>query len=173
VSPVLDGSPISAVEIAQADSRMIYVGTEKGGFYRSQDGGDNWSEDLASPALPGFTITRILASPTNAQVVYLTVANFQASHVFRSKDAGTTWEDIDQGRLPAVPHHALAIPKKNPKTVYVCSDVGVHVTTDGGGTWNDLTGNLPTAPIVDIIYQEADATLTAATYGRSLWRLKV
>jgi photosystem II stability/assembly factor-like uncharacterized protein len=59
VSPILDGSAISAVEIAQANSKMIYVGTENGGIFRSTDGGNTWSEDLASPVLPGFTITRI------------------------------------------------------------------------------------------------------------------
>ncbi len=136
VSPVLDGSPISAVEVAEANSKMIYVGTEKGGVYGSQDGGDSWSEDLASPVLPGFTITRLTTSPANAKVVYATVANSNASHVFRSKDAGSTWVDIDQGRLPDVPHHAVAIPKARPSTLYVCSDAGVHASTDAGGTGN-------------------------------------
>jgi len=173
VSPVLDGSAISAVEIAQANSKIVFVGTEEGGIYRSTDGGNAWSEDLAGPVLPGFTITRILTHPTNAQIVYATVANFQASHVFRSKDAGATWTDIDRGQLPDVPHHAVAIPKAKPPTVYVCSDAGVHVSTDAGETWKNLTRNLPTVPIVDLVYHEADGTLTAASYGRSIWRLKV
>lgn len=173
VSPVLDGSAISAVEIAEADSQRVYVGTEKGGIYRSLDGGDSWSEDLASPTLPGFTITRILTSPTNAQIVYATVANFRARHVFRSSDGGLTWTDIDRGQLPDVPHHAIAIPRAKPSTLYVCSDAGVHVSRDAGNTWKSLTGNLPTVPIVDLVYHEADGTLTAASYGRSLWRLKV
>ncbi len=173
VSPVLDGSAISAVEIAQANSKIVFVGTEEGGIYRSTDGGNAWSEDLAGPVLPGFTITRILTHPTNAQIVYATVANFQASHVFRSKDAGATWTDIDRGQLPDVPHHAVAIPKAKPTTVYVCSDAGVHVSTDAGETWKNLTRNLPTVPIVDLVYHEADGTLTAASYGRSIWRLKV
>src|SRR5436305_9508376 len=86
VSPVLDGSPISALEIAQADSNAVYVGTENGGIFRSLDGGHSWSGDLAGPALPGFTITRILTSPASAQIVYATVANFNARHVFRSRD---------------------------------------------------------------------------------------
>ena len=103
----------------------------------------------------------------------MTVANLQASHVFRSRDAGASWEDIDLGRLPAVPHHAIAIPKKNPATLYVCSDVGVHVSTDEGKTWSNLTGNLPNTPVVDLVYQETDAALIAASYGKSLWRLKV
>ena len=173
VSPVLDGSPISAVEIAQADSNMVYVGTEKGGVYRSQDGGDSWSEDMASPILPGFTITRLLTSPGNAQIVYATVANSNASHVFRSKDGGSTWTDIDRGQLPDVPHHAIAIASARPSTLYVCSDAGVHVSPDAGETWKSLIRNLPTVPIVDLVYHEADSTLTAASYGRSIWRLKV
>lgn len=173
VSPVLDGSAISAVEIAQANSKVVYVGTENGGIFRSQDGGNTWSGDLASPVLPGFTVTRILTSPTNAQVVYATVANFRASHVFRSKDGGTTWTDIDRGRLPDVPHHAIAIPTTKPSTLYVCSDAGVSISTDAGETWKSLTRNLPTVPIVDLVFHEADGTLTAASYGRSIWRLKV
>jgi photosystem II stability/assembly factor-like uncharacterized protein len=173
VSPVLDGSPISAVEIADADSKMVFVGTEKGGIYRSLDGGNSWSEDLASPALPGFTITRILTSPTNAQIVYVTVANSNSRHVFRSKDGGLTWMDIDRGQLPDVPHHAIAIARAKPSNLYVCSDAGVHVSPDTGETWKSLTRNLPTVPIVDLVYHEVDGTLTAASYGRSIWRLKV
>jgi photosystem II stability/assembly factor-like uncharacterized protein len=173
VSPILDGSAISAVEVAEADSRVVFVGTEKGGIYRSLDGGNSWSEDLASPTLPGFTITRILTSPADARIVYVTVANFRARHVFRSKDGGATWTDIDRGQLPDVPHHAIAIPRAKPSTVYVCSDAGVHVTSDAGNIWKSLTGNLPTVPIVDLVYQEVDGTLSAASYGRSIWRLKV
>lgn len=173
VSPVLDGSPISALEIAQADSNVVYVGTENGGIYRSLNGGNSWSGDLASPVLPGFTITRLLTSPTNAQIVYATVANFNARHVFRSKDGGQTWMDIDRGQLPDAPHHAIAIPRAKPMTLYVCSDAGVYVSTDAGDSWKSLTRNLPTVPIVDLVYHEADGTLTAASYGRSLWRLKV
>jgi photosystem II stability/assembly factor-like uncharacterized protein len=172
VSEILDDSPISAVEIAQANSRMVYVGTENGGIFRSMDGGDNWSEDLSGP-LPGFTITRLLTSPIDAGIVYATIANFGASHVFRSKDGGQTWTDIDRGRLPDVPHHAIAIPRRKPSTLYVCSDAGVFVSTNAGGDWKNLTRNLPNVPTVDLVYHERDRTLTAASYGRSLWRLQI
>jgi photosystem II stability/assembly factor-like uncharacterized protein len=173
VSSVLDGSPISAVEIAKANPKMVFAGTEKGGIYRSADGGNTWSEDLASSVLPGFTITRILTKPTNAQIVYVTVANSRASHLFRSNDGGVAWTDIDRGQLPDVPHHAISIPTAKPTTLYVCNDTGVYISTDAGSTWKNLTNNLPTVPIVDLVYHEADASLTAASYGRSIWRLKV
>jgi photosystem II stability/assembly factor-like uncharacterized protein len=40
VSPFLDGFPISAIEVASADSQRVYVGTRAGGVFRSDDGGD-------------------------------------------------------------------------------------------------------------------------------------
>jgi photosystem II stability/assembly factor-like uncharacterized protein len=101
------------------------------------------------------------------------VANFGHSHIFRSDDGGLTWQDVDRGRLPDVPHHAVAISRAAPNTIYVCNDVGVFVSRDAGATWANLSGNLPHTMVVDLVYHEADRTLMAATYGRSLWRLAV
>ena len=105
VSPSLDGSPISAIEVAPANPKRIYVGTENGGFFRSRDGGDTWSPNLSSSMLPGHTITRLETHPRDAKLIDATVANFGHAHVFRTKDGGTTWENVDKGQLPDVPHH--------------------------------------------------------------------
>src|SRR5213593_2850899 len=118
VSPVLDGSSISAIEIAPADSKRVYVGTENGGFFRSLDGGTTWSPNLAGATLPGVTITRLQSGPDNADRLFATVANFGHSHVFRSNDGGITWEDVDKGQLPDVPHHSIAMRSDDPNIVY-------------------------------------------------------
>jgi len=173
LTPVLDGSPISAIEVAVADSKAIYVGTENGGFFRSLDGGATWSANLAGPELPGVMITRIATHPSKPREVYLTLANFGNRHVFRSNDGGSTWTDIDGGKLPDAPHHALLIRPDKPSELYVCSDAGVHLTADGGATWRNATGKLPNAMIVDIVYQRATRTLLAATYGRSIWSVRL
>ncbi len=174
VSPHLDGSPISAIEIAPADSKRIYVGTENGGFFRSLDGGTSWSPDLSSAALPGHSITRIdTTGKLGADIVFVTVANFGHSHVFCSTDGGKTWKDVDKGQLPDVPHHAVVIRPDDPKTVYVGNDAGVFVSQDSGITWMNMTGNLPNAMVIDLVLQQTDATLSAASYGRSLWRTRI
>src|SRR5438045_8595568 len=67
VSGSLDGSSISAIEVAPADSQRVYVGTENGGFFRSLDGGNTWSPNMAVTALPGVTVTRLDPSTTNAE----------------------------------------------------------------------------------------------------------
>ncbi len=173
VSDFLDGSAITAMEVARADSSRIYVGTENGGIYRSVDGGDSWSGDLASTVLPARTVTRLESRADDADVVYATVANFGNRHVFRSADGGLTWVDVDRGELPDAPFHSIVLPAAHPTRVYACCDVGVFVSDDDGTTWTNLTRNLPTVMVVDLVYHETDRTLTAATYGRSVWRLQV
>jgi photosystem II stability/assembly factor-like uncharacterized protein len=174
VSPVLDGSVISVIEVAPADSKRIYVGTENGGFFRSLDGGNTWSPNLAGATLPGHSITRIDSTANlGADFVFITIANFGHSHVFCSRDGGKTWEDADNGQLPDVPHHAVVIRPDQPKTIYVGNDAGVFVSHDSGGTWENMTGNLPNVMIVDLVLHEKDGTLSAATYGRSLWRTEI
>ena len=173
VSKVLDGSAISAIDISAVDPKFMWVGTENGGLFRSQDGGDTWSPNLSSPILPGYAITRIYSKPTDHKNFSSVTANFGASHAYKSLDGGSNWLDIDRGRLPDVPHHSIVIPASSPETVYVCNDAGVFVSTDGGGDWQNLTRNLPNVQIVDLVYHETDKTLMAATYGRSIWRLKV
>jgi photosystem II stability/assembly factor-like uncharacterized protein len=174
VSPVLDGSPIAAIEIAPADSRRVYVGTENGGFFRSLDRGKTWSANIASSTLPGHSITRIdSTAKLGAEFLFVTIANFGHSHVFCSRDGGRNWEDVDKGQLPDVPHHAVVIRPDEPQTVYVANDAGVFVSNDSGATWMNMTQNLPNVMVVDLVLQEKDRTLSAATYGRSLWRTRI
>jgi photosystem II stability/assembly factor-like uncharacterized protein len=174
ISPVFDGSAISAIEVAPADPKRIYVGTENGGVFRSLDRGKTWSPDVSGAAMPGNMITRLdTTAKLGADTVFATVANFGHSHVFRSDDGGRSWTDIDRGQLPDVPHHAILIKPDDPKTLFVANDVGVYVSRDQGKTWTNMSGNLPNVMAVDIVYQLKDETLSVATYGRSLWRTKV
>jgi photosystem II stability/assembly factor-like uncharacterized protein len=149
------------------------VGTENGGFFRSVDGGDTWSPNLSSSILPGHTITRLESHPNDAKLLFATVANFGHSHVFQTKDGGDNWGDVDKGQLPDVPHHVAVIRGDEPDKVYVGNDAGVFVLDTASGTWMNLTKNLPNAMVVDLVYHEQDAALSAATYGRSIWRLKL
>jgi photosystem II stability/assembly factor-like uncharacterized protein len=173
VSPPLDRSPVTAIEVAPADPKRVYVGTENGGLFRSLNGGDSWSPNISGSVLPGHTITRLVTHPQDAKLVYATVANFGHPHVFRSRDGGTTWEDVDRGQLPDVPHHAALIRPDEPGKVYVGNDAGVFILDVQSGGWANLTKNLPNAMVIDLVYHLKDGTLSAATYGRSIWRIRL
>ncbi|MDH3753645.1 MAG: hypothetical protein OEU32_07200 [Acidimicrobiia bacterium] len=173
MSTVLDGSDITAIEVCRADTDRIYVGTENGGVFRTTDRGKSWSGNLGDTTLPGRTVTRLRTPADDADAVFCTVANTGNAHVFRSRDGALSWVDVDAGALPDVPHHSVVIPAAHPRHVYVCNDAGVYVSTDNGGRWRNLTRNLPPVMVVDLVHHDADQTLFAATYGRSIWTLDV
>lgn len=173
VSGNLDNSSITAIEVAPANSKFVYVGTESGGLFRSRNGGQTWSGNIAGSQMPGRTITRIETHPAKADTVFVTAAGTGQSHVYRSTDGGVNWADIDNGKLPDVPHYAAVVPPDDANALYVANDVGVYVTNDGGNSWTTLTRNMPNVMVVDLVYHQGEGALYAATYGRSIWRIKV
>ncbi|HWO02140.1 MAG TPA: TIR domain-containing protein [Blastocatellia bacterium] len=173
VSQRLDGSAVSTIEVAAGNGKRVYVGTAHGGIFRSLDGGNSWSQDLGAKALPNAWVSSVKTSPTDADVVFITLGSTGHSHVFRSEDGGLTWADIDKERLPDAACTAIALPRADARRVYVSSDAGVFVSTDRGDTWQRLSGNLPNTLISDIVYHDANGALYAGTYGRSIWRLQV
>jgi photosystem II stability/assembly factor-like uncharacterized protein len=206
VSDHLDGSPISAIEIADADPRFIYLGTEKGNIFKSTDGGNCWSEDGVSEPTPlnwrrdleemipvpfGRAISRIEAHPKYPDLVVVTMLGFESPtnqkfpHVIwfdpnhhdprdQTRPIGK-WKNADNdGVLPNVHHNVVTWRSQEPYKVYVANDIGVWMSDDPVGehgfAWLDVSANLPNAIVSDLVYHEASDTLTAATYGRSIWR---
>jgi hypothetical protein len=184
VSPYLDGSPISAIEIARCNRRRIYVGTQNGGFFRSMDGGDTWSRNMAGPELPGRIITRIEAHPTNEEEVYLTVGSHtkapkdkQFSRVFRSDNGGERWTSAATVRqLPDVPHLALAFETVKPYRIFVAGDTSVHMgrkLKSDKYKWVPFVEGLPSVVVTDLVYHESTQMLVASTYGRGVWATRL
>jgi len=193
MSPAFDGSVISAIEVSEANPRVIFVGTTKGGIFRSTNGGGTWSENLASGEIPGRLITRIETHPKSAKAVVVTVASSGAvganlvcagdatagrqeslrpySHVFFSEDMGATWRDLDGGALPNVVYYAAAFETRPPYRLFVAGDTGVWMAVQNG--WMSISGNLPNVVVSDLVYHHNDQVLTAATYGRGIWRLNL
>jgi photosystem II stability/assembly factor-like uncharacterized protein len=185
VSGSFDGTPISSIEIAAARPRLIFVGTTGGGIFRSQDDGVTWSQSLSCVDIPSRTITSIMTHPKIASTVVVTVAStgvlssgvqlstgadLPYSHVFRSTDAGDTWIDIEAGSLPNVVYYAAAYETHPPYRLFIAGDVGVWAEMEKG--WLNISGNLPSVVVSDLVYHHKERTLTAATYGRGVWRIR-
>lgn len=172
-SDILDDSYISAIAIAPSDSGLVFVGTEKGAIFRSEDGGDTWTDNLAGNDVPEYLISRLAVHPTEPRTVYATVANVGHSHLFRSTDGGERWDDMDRGRLPDISHNSLAIDPDDPARIFVANDVGVFATVDACKTWQNLSFNLPRTLVTDLVLQRQSQALFAATYGRSVYTLNL
>ncbi len=136
------------------DNRVLYYGTIR--LYRSLDQGDNWtaiSDDLTKNlgyALLG-TVTTIAVAPTNENVIY---AGTDDGNVWVSDDYGSSWRDIT-GTLPLRWVTRVVVDPRDERTAYVTfsglrwRSPTPHVfrTTDMGQTWEDLSANLPDAPV--------------------------
>jgi photosystem II stability/assembly factor-like uncharacterized protein len=177
VTVELDGSPVSALHICGDGSRRVYAGTEFGAFFASLDGGNTWSENLGGIDLPYRYITRIATLPTDPDHVIVTIGPIPPhsalyAHIYLSRDGGRTWVSADPlGGLPDAPHNCVVFLADVP---FVATDFGVYrgawADERQNYSWTDISGNLPNAFVMDLVAHAGSGTLTAATYGRGLFR---
>src|SRR5262249_17463499 len=124
--------------------------------------------------LPGRYVTRVVADPTDPNVVYVAHTGFGMDvhdpRVFRSTDRGSHWTSIS-GNLPDAPVNDLVVDPVLAGTLYAGTDLGVFVTRTLGQTWTPLGGYMPLQPVWDLELHAATRKLFAFTHGRSAWVL--
>jgi photosystem II stability/assembly factor-like uncharacterized protein len=152
---------------------LIYAGTDDGKVWVTKDGGKAWSEIMAGLPYQKW-VSRLVASKYELATVYMTQNGKRDDdvepYVWKSTDYGKTWVDIAKG-IPLGPVNVIREDPVDPKILYVGTDQGVYVTTDGGATWNVLGANLPSTYVHDLIIHPRDNIIVIATHGRGMWAL--
>jgi photosystem II stability/assembly factor-like uncharacterized protein len=111
---------------------------DKGGIYKSTDGGDTWKKITAG--LPAKLIGKIDIdiARSNPKVLYAMVeAPAAEGGLYRSTDAGESWTLVDNRQaLRARPFyfHYVNVNPKDENEVWV-NELRLHKSTDGGKTW--------------------------------------
>jgi hypothetical protein len=137
----------------------------------TRDDGAVWTNVTPAELPERLDVTLIEASATDANTAYLIGSVPADSHpyMFRTRDAGKTWQKIVSG----LPQDAIARTiREDPQRkglVYGGTETGVYVSFDSGDHWQPLQLNLPTTSVRDLNVHGSD--LVAATYGRGLWIL--
>jgi PKD repeat protein len=122
---------------------------EKGGVFRSADGGATWEKRAAPPqACPKTGLNQcnydhaLLVHPTRPERVYLGTVS-----LYVSDDGAATWRTLvdvyARGSGLHPDQHAFAVPATEPGTLWVGNDGGLYRTTDDGATFesrNDTLG---------------------------------
>jgi len=134
--------------VAPSDGRIVYalIEAEKGGLFRSDDGGDNWA--LVSPDRllreRAWYYSMITINPANPNEVW-------APNVpmVKSIDGGKTFQFVKG--ISHGDNHDLWIDPTNPKRMIGSDDGGVNISTDGGETWY-----APPLPIAQFYHVSAD-----------------
>jgi hypothetical protein len=123
--------------------------------------------------LPGRTVARAKFDPNDPTIIYCVVQGFSGAldgHVYMTTISGSSWTDISP---PVdVPFSAIALDGSDtPTTIYAGCDFGVLRSVDMGATWYVLDDlHFPRAPVLDLALNESAGSLTAATYGRGVFK---
>jgi photosystem II stability/assembly factor-like uncharacterized protein len=173
-TPIFDSQPVAsigAIEIAPSNESVVWVGTGEGdprnstsfgnGVYRSTDAGRTWTHVGLDDS---ERIKRIAVDPQNPDIAYVCAVGHawgpnEERGVFRTTDAGRTWKKIlyrdqDTGCSD------IAMEPGNARTLYAGmytfrrkpwrfdsggKETALYKTTDGGDTWQKVTGGgMPT-----------------------------
>ncbi len=148
------------LEPSRDDPDEVYAGVEDAALFRSRDGGRRW-EELAGlrrhpsagtwqPGAGGLCLHTLLPGPRSPRLI----AGISAAGAFRSEDGGETWRPINRGlRSEHIPDpeaetghcvHRIAMHDSRPDVLFMQKHWGVMRSDDGGATWRDVGGNLPT-----------------------------
>ena len=120
------------VAVAPSDGRRVYaiIEAEKGGLFRSDDGGATWELASASRELRqrAWYYSTLTVSPVDPDEVWAPQVP-----MLKSIDGGRTFRHV--GNIHHGDHHDLWIDPKNPKRMIVAHDGGVDISTTGGESW--------------------------------------
>ncbi len=145
------------------DSRVLYYGTNR--VYRTTNGADSWQAisgnlTLQKPGSRLGTVTSIAVAPANSSVIY---AGTDDSQVWVTDNAGQNWKEVSAA-LPYRWITRVAVDPTNENIAYVTfsglkwNSPQPHVfrTADMGTTWENLSNNLPDAPVNTIVVDPID-----------------
>ncbi len=173
-NPIFDDQntgSVGAVEVAPSNPNILYVGSGEGlqrpdlstgnGMYRSNDAGRTWAH---LGLRDGQQIPRIAIDPTNPERLFVAVLGHPYGPnaergIYRSVNGGQSFERVlskDENTGGA----DVVLSPNDPNTVYAVlwearqgpwenaawsgANSGLFKSTDGGATWTQLAGGLPT-----------------------------
>ncbi len=141
-----------------ASSGVLYWGTFR--LYRTDDRGESWqaiSGDLTRGESTDGVITAIAVAPSDPRVLFTGSSD---GLVAKTTNLGGEWSNATGANMPNRQVSKIAIHPTSANTVYVVfNGFNAHTpqkpghvfkTTNSGGSWQDISGNLPDIPALSI-----------------------
>ncbi len=127
---VAPSDPSIVYAVIQAAHGAVNQGVSPhGGIFRSGDSGGSWTRVNDVSAVPDYFYNEIYVDPSDPDRVWL-----NGTFLMLSTDGGRSFARFDLGNVH-VDHHALWIDPDDPETMVLGNDGGVHLSYDGGDTW--------------------------------------
>jgi photosystem II stability/assembly factor-like uncharacterized protein len=149
------------LEPSLTDPDTVFAGVEDAALFKTSDGGQSWQElpglrkhgsgPKWQPGAGGMCLHTILLDPSDDKRMFVAIS---AAGAFRSEDGGTNWTAINRGlKSEGIPDpdaevghcvHRIAMHKSRPSVLFMQKHWDVMRSDDGGDSWREVSGNLPT-----------------------------
>jgi photosystem II stability/assembly factor-like uncharacterized protein len=162
---------ITSIAPSALQQGVLWAGTSNGIIQWTQDGGQTW-KNISPPDFTATTSVTILeASHHDVNTAYVAagIRNDSAPYIYRTHDAGKTWQKITDGLQPGWGARVVREDPVRKGLLYAGTENAVYVSFDDGDRWQSLQLNFPVSDVRDLAVHDND--LVAATYGRALWIL--
>ena len=167
---------IFAFEPSPLQEGRLWTGSDDGLVHRSDDGGNSW-EEITPSGMPDWgTVNAIELSAHSADRAFLAVHRYRMDdfrpYIFRTTDAGATWELLSDGSNSIPADHFVRVVREDPERkglLYAGTEFGMYISFDDGTNWQRFQLDLPITPVTDLAVHRGD--LVVATQGRSYWIL--
>lgn len=169
---------VSALAVAGNDPNRVAVGKENGEIHRSENALSANAATVWPSSRPreGF-VTWLAFDPVDADILYASYGGFGGAHLWKSVDRGASWVSLDGNgatAIPDIPVHSVIVDPEDRQRIYLGTDLGVFVSTDGGQRWaveNSGFANAVTESLALSKPANGPALLFAFTHGRGAWRV--
>jgi len=163
---------IYALAPSPKDVNVIWAGTDDGLIHVTNDGGKTW-KNVTPAAIDSWSkISQIDASHFDVNTAYVAVNRIrlddQKPHVYRTKDGGTSWQEI-VGGLPDGPVNTVKEDPRQAGLLFAGTELAVFFSLNDGNSWQPLRLNMPATSIRDLVIHNDDVVV--GTHGRSFWIL--
>lgn len=152
---------------------LIWVGSDTGLVHVTRDEGKTWADVTPHGLTDWSKITLIEASHHDPAEAWAAVDRHRLDdfrpHLFRTRDYGKSWTEIDNGIDARGFVNAIREDPVRRGLLFAGTEMGAYVSFDDGDRWQSLQMNLPVTSVRDLAVHGTD--LVAATFGRGFWIL--
>jgi photosystem II stability/assembly factor-like uncharacterized protein len=138
--PAFSSRRVTTVAIDPLLPATIYSGTMGDAVYKSPDGGQHWLPHNVGLKEHVSYVNQFVFHPVRSEIIYLATT----VGVFRTTDAGRSWEERMAGMKEVHIVVALAMDPKDPQLLYAGTTGGAYRSRDGAASWQKVnTGLIP------------------------------
>lgn len=163
------GASISAIETTPFNEELIYVVTENGRFFYSEDEGDSFTmtEDYIGPSGGWIYTADIYASRNTEGLVFVGGSGYGGASVYMSTDGAENFVGLTG--LPNTMVHEMTM-DEDEKYLFAATDAGPYVYSMETEEWYDIAGvSAPLQQYISVEFIPSEDIVRFATWGRGIW----